>query len=219
LQSSLTALAEATGGQVFVNTNDVLGAIRSSFDDSRVTYTLGFYPSASNDDGSFHPLKVKLPGRHLTVRHRAGYFEPGAPARDPLRREAELREAVWSPVDASVIELSGSASPVTGSQDYELKLSIGLAAVTLQPDGDRWSGHIEVILVQRDNFGNEYEPLSQELGLKLRQGSYDTAVRSGLPYGRSFRLNPKATSLRAIVRDLNSGNLGTLTIPLPASAQ
>jgi VWFA-related protein len=218
LQSSLTALAEATGGQVFVNTNDVLGAIRSSFDDSRVTYTLGFYPSASNDDGSFHPLKVKLPGRRLTVRYRAGYFEPAAPARDPLRREAELRQAVWSPVDASAIELSGTASPATGSHDYELKLSIGLAAVSLQPDGDRWSGQIEVILVQRDNFGNEYEPLSQELGLKLKQESYDQAVRSGLPYDRSFRLNPKATSLRAVVRDLNSGNLGTLTIPLPASA-
>ena len=218
LQSSLTALAEATGGQVFVNTNDVLGAIRSSFDDSRVTYTLGFYPSASNDDGSFHPLKVKLPGRRLTVRYRAGYFEPEAPARDPLRREAELRQAVWSPVDASAIELSGTASPATGSHDYELKLSIGLAAVSLQPDGDRWSGQIEVILVQRDNFGNEYEPLSQELGLKLKQESYDQAVRSGLPYDRSFRLNPKATSLRAVVRDLNSGNLGTLTIPLPASA-
>jgi hypothetical protein len=32
------------GGRAFVNTNGVRDAIRSAFDGSRVTYTLGFYP-------------------------------------------------------------------------------------------------------------------------------------------------------------------------------
>jgi len=220
LQSSLTELSEATGGKVFVNTNDIRGAIRNSFEDSRVTYTLGFYPKTSANDGSFHPLKVKLPGReHLSVRYRDGYFEPEPPQRDAHRREAELRQAVWSPVDASAIELSGVVSPLGGPDDHELKLNIGMAAVSLLPDGDRWNGQIEVSLFQRDNAGNAYEPLTQALGLKLRQGSYDKAVKSGFPYVRSFRMDPKAASLRVIVRDLGSGNMGTLTIPVLASAQ
>jgi VWFA-related protein len=218
LQSSLTELAEATGGRVFFATNDIRGAIQSAFDDSRVTYTLGFYPRNSSNDGSFHPIKVKLTTReHLSLRCRDGYFEPEPPQRDPHRREAELRHAVFSPVDATAIELSGSVSSVAG-HECELKLNIGLAAVSLSPDNGQWSGHLEVALYGRDDSGNGYESLLKTVDLKLQQDTYDQALKTGLPYGRSFRLDPKASSLRVIVRDLGSGNIGTLTMPAPADA-
>jgi VWFA-related protein len=218
LQSSLTELAEATGGRVFFATNDIHGAIQSAFDDSRVTYTLGFYPKNSSNDGSFHPIKVKLATReHLSLRYRDGYFEPEPPQRDPQRREAELRQAVFSPLDATAIELSGSVSSVTG-HDCELKLTIGLASVSLLPEGGLWNGQLEVGVYGRDDSGNAYESLSKTIDLKLQQDSYDKVLKAGLPYGRSFRLDPKASSLRVIVRDLGSGNLGTLTMPVPASA-
>ena len=158
---------------------------------------------------------MKLAGRErLSVRYRDGYFEPEPLELDAHRCEAGLRQGVWSPVDASAIKLSGSVSPVSGPGDHELKLNIGLAAVSLLPGGDRCNGQIEVSLIQRDNCGNTYEPLTQALGLKLRQDSYDKAVKSGMPYARSFRMSPKADSLRVIVRDLSSGNMGTSTIPL-----
>jgi len=219
LQSSLTALAAATGGHAFLNTNDAMGAIRSSLEDSRVTYTLGFYPKTSNNDGSFHPIKVKLPGRDLKVHFRAGYFEPEPPERDSRRIEAELRQALWSPVDASGIELSGDVSPATGPDGQELKLNIGLAGVSLQLDGARWSGQVQVMMFARDSAGNASESLTQTLGLKLRQDTYDKTLKSGLQFGHGFKPDSKATSLRVIVRDLNSGNIGTLTIPVPASAR
>jgi hypothetical protein len=52
-------------------------------------------------------------------------------------------------------------------------------------------------------------------GLMLKSDTYNKAVNKGVDYSRSFKLDPKATSLRVVVRDLSSGNLGTLTIPLP----
>ena len=218
LQSSLTELAEATGGRVFFATNDINGAIRSAFEDSRVTYTLGFYPKDSSNDGSFHPIKVKVPGRdHLNLRYRDGYFEPEPPQHNPQLREAQLRHAVFSPVDATAIELSGSVSSVAG-HECELKLNIGLAAVSLSPDGNQWNGHLEVALYGRDDSGNGYESLLKTVDLKLQQDTYAKALKTGLPYGRSFRLDPKASSLRVVVRDLASGNIGTLTMPAPAGA-
>jgi hypothetical protein len=147
------------------------------------------------------------------VRYRTGYFEPLPPSRDPRHGEAEVQQAIWSPVDASAIELNGDVLPVAGANDYELELYVGLAAVSLQPDGDRWVGKIEVTLVQRDDFGNGYDTASQTLGLMLKKDTYNNAVKNGFPYSRSFKLNPKTTSLRVVVRDLNSANQGTLTIP------
>lgn len=90
---------------------------------------------------------MKLAGRErLSVRYRDGYFEPEPLELDAHRCEAGLRQGVWSPVDASAIKLSGSVSPVSGPGDHELKLNIGLAAVSLLPGGDRWNGQIEVSL-------------------------------------------------------------------------
>jgi len=211
LQHSLIDLAESTGGKAFVNTNDIRGAIRKSLDDSRVTYTLGFYPRMANANGSFHPIKVKVVGRdHLSTQHRDGYFE-FAPPREPAR---ELQEAVWSPVDASGIELRATVSPAAEPESYELKLRIGLASLSLQKNSDRWEGRIEVSLYQRDNSGNAYQPVSDALGLKLKQESYDKSMKTGLEYGRKLTLDPKTTSLRVVVRDLSNGNMATLTIPV-----
>ncbi|MGD0048066.1 MAG: VWA domain-containing protein [Bryobacteraceae bacterium] len=218
LQDSLTRLAETTGGRVFFATNDISGAIRSAFDDSRVTYTLGFYPKNSSNDGSFHSIKVKVLGRdHLSLRYRDGYFEPDPPQQDPQLRQAQVLHAVFSPVDATAIELTGSVSSVAG-HDFELKLKIGLASVSMSPDGGQWNGHLDVAVYGRDDAGKAYESASKTVDLKLPQDSYDKALKDGLPYDHSFRLDPKASSLRVIVRDLSSGNLGSLTMPAPAGA-
>jgi VWFA-related protein len=218
LQTSLGALAAATGGKAFLNSNDTMGAIRSALEDSRITYTLGFYPESSHNDGSFHAIRVKVRGRDLEVHSRAGYFEPEPPQRDPHRLEAESRVALLSPVDASGIELSGGVSSGTEPDGYELKLNIGLAGIGLQSAGGRWSGQIQVMMFARDGAGAASESLSQTVGLNLQQDTYDKALASGLQFSHGFKLDSKASSLRVIVRDLNSGNLGTLTIPLPASA-
>jgi len=216
LQHSLIDLAESTGGKAFVNTNDIRGAIRNSLDDSRVTYTLGFYPNIANADGSFHPIKVKVLWRdHLRTQHRDGYFE-FAPARAPGSQE--LREAIWSPVDASSIELRATVSRIAESESYNLKLRIGLASLSLQENSDRWEGRIEVGLYQRDDLGNVYQPISDALALKLRQESYDKSIKTGLEYGRQLTLDPKTTSLRIVVRDLSNGNAATLTIPVTGRA-
>ena len=220
LQIALTEVAKDTGGREFVNTNDVLGALRTAFEDSGITYTLGFYPKTLANDGSFHPLEVKIPGRqHLTVRCREGYFEPEAPASDPHEREEELRRAIWSPVDASGIGLTAQIVPAAAPSQYELKLNIGLDAVSLQSESERWNGAIEVDFVERDNSGNDYEALSQTMGLKLKQDTYDRALHDGLAYTHIFGLNAKARSIRVVVRDVNSGSSGSLTIPIPFQTQ
>jgi hypothetical protein len=50
--------------------------------------------------------------------------------------------------------------------------------------------------------------------LNLRQESYEKMLKDGLPYSKNLVLDPKASSLRVVVRDRNGGNLGTVTIPL-----
>jgi len=214
LHSSLTQLAVSTGGQVFVDTNDILGAIRKSFADSQVSYTLGFYPTNQRNDGSFHSLKVKTPGRSdLETRYRAGYFAPAPPSIDPRIHQIELLEMVRAPLDQSGIELDASVSPAPSTGSYDLHLRIGLPGIWLRVDNGRWTGKIEILMVQRDSSGNEYEQAFQTLGLNLQQSTFEQAARDGFAYTVRFHLAPQATSAKVVVRDLNTGDAGTLTIP------
>jgi VWFA-related protein len=56
----METLADQTGGEAFVMTNNITGAIRQAVENSAATYTLGFYIDRPSIDGKFHELKVEV---------------------------------------------------------------------------------------------------------------------------------------------------------------
>jgi len=71
----LERLTRETGGLIFPNpgrkTSEVFSQIES---DLRNMYVLGFSPRDDARDGKFHKLDVKIVGKDLVVRSRAGYW-------------------------------------------------------------------------------------------------------------------------------------------------
>ena len=99
--AGLRTVADWTGGRLFYNANDVGAALGRAADDSRLTYTLGYYPVNENWDSKFRRITVKVRRQGTRVRHRAGYFAyPVAPADTPTLQKA-LAEALKSPLEGS----------------------------------------------------------------------------------------------------------------------
>jgi len=71
--------------------------------------------------------------------------------------------------------------------------------------------------VQNDDQGGRYDYFDQTVGLALRKGTYQAALQSGLSFHQAVAPNPKATTLRVIVVDESSGNVGSLTMPVAPS--
>jgi VWFA-related protein len=95
---TMQSLADATGGRVFVNTNDIGGAVRRAIDDSLYTYTLSYYPDHDQWNGKFREIKVKVDRPGVELRSRRGYV---AAADTP---------AAGAPV--SVVEIIRRAAPI-----------------------------------------------------------------------------------------------------------
>jgi Ca-activated chloride channel family protein len=82
----LSRLAVATGGLAFFpeDANDTEAICTQIAHDIRNQYTMAYYPSNTARDGSFRSVQVEVtPPRgagKLTVRTRAGYYAPRAPA-------------------------------------------------------------------------------------------------------------------------------------------
>jgi Ca-activated chloride channel family protein len=76
----LQQIAEITGGQLFTpTTSKDLGLIyRKILDELSAQYVIGFVSDNQRRDGKFRKLKVDVRRHGLTVRHRTGYFAPGA---------------------------------------------------------------------------------------------------------------------------------------------
>jgi len=77
--SFLERLARETGGRVAYVSHggELADAYRAIAAEVASQYTIGYVPAASGTPGTWHPVRVTVARKGLTVRHRTGYFTPG----------------------------------------------------------------------------------------------------------------------------------------------
>jgi VWFA-related protein len=103
-------LAEATGGRILRNTNDLALGLERIADESSIYYRLGYQPEKA-PDGQWRKLKVEVRRRKVEVRARRGYYAspppvvaaPAAPTLSPKATGAPIPD----PVLATVLEKAG----------------------------------------------------------------------------------------------------------------
>jgi len=215
-QQTMEELASRTGGRAHYNTNDLAKAIKAAVDDSRVTYTLGFYPTEEKFDGKFHEIKVQVVERGgVKLRYRKGYFDlPEAP-QDDATRKRELADAVWSPIDATALGLLAQVQPGSKRGTVDIAVKIDHTGVSLQSQQDRWVGRLDVLFVQKDDRGNQYNGRSDTIELRLTPETYQKLMKEDLVYHQVVDRAAGAKALRIVVRDAASGSIGSVTAPLP----
>ncbi len=78
---TMMQMAEATGGQAFVNTNGLAEAVTRAIDDGSNYYTLAYTPADRNWNGRYRKIEVKLERTGLALSYRRGYYadDPNVP--------------------------------------------------------------------------------------------------------------------------------------------
>ncbi len=208
------SLATLTGGRAFHNTNDIQGAIRHAIDDSRLTYVLGYYSPQKDWDGRFRKITVKVRRAGVRLRHRRGYFAEKEPVLTPDRRQAVLIDAAISPLDATSLRLTVRVEPANGTSSLKLAMQIDPHDLTLNPEGERWSGLVDVLLAQKGSEGVVLKAEKSSLDLRVDRESYERIIREGVTLTKMQEITPEAAELRVVVRDVASGALGSVAIPL-----
>lgn len=236
IQGLFREIAEATGGHAFRRSSNIEGELNGVVEDGHATYVLGFSPRGQAD-GKYHLLTVKLLNhRDATVRYRTGYQYD----REPSTLKERFAKALWQPTDVS--EISISARPVTDSAGKAIRVTIAGTDLDLTQQGPAtapqskpgetaqaaapvaphsvWSGKLDIFLVQRAEDGMRAHVTGQTVGLRLKPATYQHAVADGLTFDERIQAKPDAGSLRVVVVDVNSGRIGSVTVPTTAlSAQ
>jgi VWFA-related protein len=212
--TAMETLAERTGGEAFYNDNDLGRAFRRATEDSRLAYRLGYQPSHEEWNGKFREIRIEVKRPGVRLRHRRGYFaQPDEPTDDWYRRGV-LGAAMWNPVDATRLGLTVRTFP-SARDSLDLEIRIDARDVSLQRVGDGWQGRLDVWLVQLGPGDALLDTVSHVAGLNLDRVTYEQLRQSGeLPLTERLNRDPKAVVLRALVRDVASGALGSVSIPL-----
>jgi VWFA-related protein len=212
---TMKELASGTGGLAFYNTNDIQGSIRRAIEDSRITYTLGYYPSDDSTDGKYRTIKVKVNRPGLTVRHRRGYT--GAKVETTLSdktADVELRQALWSPVDSTAIAMNARVDRVKGSDLLHVVVQIAPDSVTMdQSDGVR-KVNLAFALIQNDSVGRQVSGLRDEITVNVGINEYSAILRTGILFRKQVPMPATAASLKIAVVDRPTGITGSITVPL-----
>ena len=214
---SLYALAEQTGGRVVTSSNDIHGAIRKAVEDSEVVYTLAFSPDSSTLDGKFHELKVKVARKGVDVRFRRGYLAIPDEAADESKGRALLKDALWSPLDATSVGLMAKISPTKSgrSGSYDVQMILNTADLSLEKRNDQWRGAVEIVVMQQASDGKNLDSTDQGFRLAMNDGTYQKARREGLILNINVAPKPGMSQIRVAILDQLTGLIGSLRIPAP----
>ncbi len=213
---TMERLAQQTGGEAFVNTNDITGAIRKAVEDSAVTYTLGFYVDPQFMDGRFHEVRVQVKPGGLSVRYPRGYFaikdEPATANQNRLR----LLAAVRSPVEFSAMPLQIKVDRVNEPAPDSLRLlgSIGIHDLFLAQNGAMHTGAVDLTMIEQDETGKIVRESANRMNIRLNPEQYGVALKSGVQFRQVVQPQAGVTTLRVLVQDPSTSAVGSVIIPL-----
>jgi VWFA-related protein len=209
-------VANETGGQAFVNTNDLTNAIRKAVEDSAVTYTLGFYIDASALDGKFHEIKVQSKRKDVTIRYPKGYFAYHETGGDQDQNLKTLLTTVQSPIESSLIPLQATLKRVNEPEANSLSVSCSIDVHSLrwtQTDNLR-KGAVAVYVIEQDPAGKVLQQWEKKFDVQFTDGQYSALLQSGMMFHQIVHLHAGVTTLRVMVQEPITGQIGSLIIPL-----
>jgi VWFA-related protein len=95
--STMSQMAEATGGHAFYNTNGLTQAVATAINDGSNFYTLTYTPANPARDGKFRKIKVQLARGGVNLAYRHGYYaddpDKGPPASNGQPRQSNVADS------------------------------------------------------------------------------------------------------------------------------
>jgi VWFA-related protein len=211
------SLASDSGGFTVKNTNDLSRGIKRIADESQAYYLLGYNPTNTQRDGRFRKIQVKIPaGKGYQIRARKGYYAPlegrNALAPKPGGADPAIQAALDSPYDVAEIPLRMTAyvfdETILGKANVVVVAETDVRDFAFEEEGGRFLDTLEFLLVAAHRESGEFFRYDQRIEMKLLPATHEKLV--WYPITRDFELAPGGYQAKIVVRDKNSGRIGTL---------
>jgi VWFA-related protein len=217
-QETLGTLSMDTGGKAFFDSNEFGPAFEQVQHDTEAYYILGFKSTNQAQDGSYRHLTITVNRPGVTLTYRPGYYAPAdfkhAKTED---RELALTEQLKSDLPASDVSLYLQALYFR-LNDNSFYIPVSLVVPGSQIhfiDGKQDKATLDIIGQVKNAAGITVGQARETVKLNLDPSAQ--AKQKNIQYSTGFTLVPGKYTMKFVVRENQTGNMGsfdtTLNVP------
>ena len=210
-QEVMATLSSDTGGKAFFDSNDFAPAFAQVQRDTSAYYAIGFRSSNPLRDGRFRKLTIKVNRPGMKLEYRPGYYAPADFQHSGHEdRERELEEELASdlPVTDIALYLDAMYFRLDENRFYvPVSLIVPGSQIPFVKGGDKDKATLdvmgEVIDEAKRPIGQARETVKLNLDPSLQ------ARQKNIQYTTSFNLPPGKYQLKFVVRENQTGRMGS----------
>jgi VWFA-related protein len=221
-QETLTTLAGDTGGKALLDENDLSVGIVQAQKDMASYYIVGYNSSNSNLDGHFRKIDLKIKNASVAkLDYRHGYFASKNWGKfDTEDKERQLTEALMMGDPMTDIDVRAEVDYFRLSRDsYFVPTEVKIPGSDLEmaKHGTAARTRLDFIGVVKDSKGAVVNNVRDYIDLELKGDQAAEITKHPVAYDTGFDLKPGEYSLKMLVRENETGKIGTFetkfTIP------
>lgn len=206
LSEGLFLLANATGGNVFHNSNDLGADFDRLLRQQEVVYVLGFHAPVGRG-GKFHELRVRLVNvPNARAQHRGGYYDRGGES--TLERSLSLAEVIVNDIPQNDIHFETLVAPFPTADaraQVPVVLEIRGADLIAQAKNDRAT--TDIFIYGFDANGIVRDARYQRVTVDVAKAG-ERLRDHGIRFYGTLRLAPGAYAVKTLVRVVESDAKG-----------
>jgi len=206
---TLRELSGLTAGQ-WLPSDHTEKAIALATSEGAATYQVGYVPPLDRWDGKYHKLRVTAENKNTRLRGIDGYYGDSRAA-DPAER---LALAALGGADDSGIGIRATAIPsetVKGWIHFQVRVDPADLELT---SGETYAGQFAMRFAYYTNGWESASAPEIPTQLHLTRAEHDAALRDGVGVSLDRPLPAGVSKVRIVVRDVQSGAVGSLTVPV-----
>ncbi len=217
-RETLAALSTDTGGRTFYDLNDFSPAFEEVQKENSSYYLVGYSPTNTHSDGRFRHIRVEVARPGLKVQARPGYFAPKN-FRQFNRQEKEIQLQQVMDLDVPFVDL-----PFVVETAYfrrpDKEFTVVLAAkipgsqVAFLKKSGKHDTEFDFAWKLTDDKNHVAGGLRDTLPVHMTNDTYEEVIGSNLFYEGEITLPAGEYNLKAVVRENESGKIGTFEAPL-----
>jgi hypothetical protein len=219
-QETMLDIARETGGRAYFNQNDIRVGVQRAFEDSRESYTLGYYPENKKYDGKYRQIKVKVKRDGVEVQCRRGYYAIDPTQVKGYNPELEVSSALGDAVPSTLVAFTARVVPSAENRSAKGKVGVDFLVDASTVSTEDASGGGKKVNVAF--YAAVFSPDGKMLGnrsMKVDQAfdanTYQQIAQHGLLLHMDLDSRPGRNQLSLGVQDNRTGLVGSIRAPMP----
>jgi len=221
-QDTLWTLGADTGGKALLDVNDLSMGIVNAQKSFTSYYILGYYTSNANNDGKFRRIKITLrDGVSGELDYRQGYYATKEFKKfTSADKDRQLEEAfmLGDPITELTIAMEAGYFQLNSAEYFvPVEVKIPGSELALAKKGGAEHTLLDIMAEVKDEFGSTESNVRDKIDVKLSDFTAAELAKRPYAYDTGFTLLPGRHVLKMLVRDAETGRIGTYqtTIVIP----